>query len=1682
MAWTKLHSILLSSAFDEALGEPEQGAVAYVRCLTPDVVEELAADHSFSPTGWEVHLVSDANVGDLRSITADHAVEIRESKSDPVLLLVDTDRAGAGMDGIYSAAQEIHESGLFKHALRIAYTELKNRLSNKKKESAELAIKKGRGFGGRFNLSPWTEFDFLVRIIDGDRNPGDLLYLLGLWPVKQKTGADLNQRQLDDSRRFVDRLLGSMASGTAPSQRIDGLKLSSDDGIKELNTFLHSTANKPLLQALADLAETPSLWINSLEVEEPDNIKDFELIPWRTQAKRIAGWSGLVEVNPTNPPVLNLNPDADKNSKYAKLEIRWKSTPDNLTANSVEYRVVVKTDMDEELASQVVTHSGKREEKCRFTDNDFSMLNEDALIGATVVVSVIGNDSLGEKGSEDFTIRFGSAIPTAPSSAGRKFRALSEGLIDLADREAVTNLVNSWEGLEITPNEFVSLRTPDHQSIRVNYPPLIRDVDNQWPKETEAIGRWRVKVRGSGARAESLEYVPLSDSLLPETTKQSLWSRVEVVSRRMAKEFASHGGVGQIYDEKSKFFDTIVKEYMLAWAALLEEGDPALSLANTVEIQTLSGRTIGIIVLPSHPLRVAWHVAYDNLVLGAKFMDAASSTDILKEFATLDGSMFPTFLPGLDETSSFVFADTLGFHGVAMVLDNDQEPKAAVAILARAMGENETAETVPTVENQSAQILGNELLKYVEAHETPRILHVHALRPGDGLTVARALGRVHEVLNQESSEDAIGENEEKATPAFVLELYPSNEQRGVAGRFIAEAREKRRSGAGVLAEKDRWMLESISLPAGVNMPRLRWARKAAQEPQSAAHIAIAFDTFESQVVSTSNDTTGRPLFAFGLLSFLDRKYTNSPSPMWIGTPITSTVGEKHPSDRAHTERLVRLEQVVSRCVSLSLGPQFSQPTLKTELLPDKAHNLRELHRLSDWVITIDRNVGIEYFDSPGESDDVYNAYVIDCVPEREDMGSLQMITSTSKFDEVRNLLDKSLDQMGLSQSRRNAAFLLNRLKAVSGRLAMRLTGRNAPTSELIALALSQANCLSADENDNCWTNLRSGFLIPVDDVRDLFPWVGRRSLIEDAVEESSAGNVRPDLIHVSIAPRKGLQFRFIEVKYRRHLRVARSSDLLEGIRRQTQTLRNSWNQWYFNKETSPSFLAVRRAKLARVLRFYADKANRHSLSESQYEILCAEIDRMVEKGGDYSFTEPEGLDRGWIFCPDYSGQKPTLVSPSDWDTKVFLFGPNMLPDSGFRPDLPPGTTGQNENEPIKLGNPGADDDEGVEEDNEPQQTPVSEAEPENVPDSAISEISNNQPADESAPDGNILSLGIDSFTREPVEWSLTIKGNPHLLVAGLPGMGKTTFLLNLCRQMLEVDVRPIIFSYHEDLEESLEKIVPAVRYIDFSGLGFNPLQVIDRQSHLAYLDVAGALRDIFTAIYPELGDIQGEAIRKAIKESFVECGWDNPEANPETLVEPAFGRFVEILRDEPKPDRGLRTLLGRLEELDDYGFFKTNEIEKSMWEGQEPIVIRIHKTQNDNLQKAFASMVFYGLYKDMFRRGIQQRITHVVVFDEAHRAARLKLIPTMAKECRKYGISLVLASQEAKDFNASLFSAIANYLVLRMNEADAKAFMRNVASSDQERMLVDKIKQMDRFKAIYFSEGNRKPSQVDLLP
>ena len=1660
MEWTDLHARLLSEALENVLGTPSPGAIAFVRCLTPNVVEALAEDASFAPLGWQTFRVADGYQSVRRTVAADRAVELREEKGDALLLLVDTDLAGAGMDGVYSAAREVDESSLFLEARRLAGREITKQSSAASRNYAELAVKKARGYGGRFSLSAWTEFDFLCRVAKGDRPAGTYLYLLGMWSIRNEESQ--SPTDLDVSRMFVERLLGPSAASLPPVARIESIRLdrASDAEIGKLERFLSSVDTKPLLVALERLAENEDLWIGNLRTQQTaDEIQSIQWTSWRNQRGSIARWSGLVEPEDANePPAFVLRPDADQSGRYSTLEIRWKVDPPHLEKNAAEYRVTVQTDQGEEIAVREIAHSARKGgEKCRFSNDDFSFLDEDALVPAKVTIEVIGRANIESVESEDFVVRFGEPPESEAGGVGVKVRSVSEGLAELKNREYVSSIASSPStSITIDPKGSIVLRTPVEQgrrrSFRVHRPSLISEVEDQWIESNGQIGKWTVKVRGSGDRDGRAEFEPF----LGDDSEE--WARTVSASRSLAARFAGVGGVGQIYDETAPVF-RVVQEYLRSWTALLDTGDPVLALVNTIEVRSLAGRTIGVIVLPAHPLRVAWHAAYDNLVLHTAFAQEQNAKEIRTELACLDGAMFPTFLPN-PNGGAFVFADTLGFHALGMVPDSDKEPKAAVAILSRALRDEGGEAGALLTGGQSSSLIADEIIKYLKCHDSSRLLHIHALRAGDGHTVARSLGDVHERLSHpinEASDDSDEEND--YAPAFSLDIYPSLEQRGIAGRFISEAREKRRSGAGVLAAEDRWMLESLSLPSGVNIPRLRWAKKELQTPKTAAHLAIAFDTFESKVsIQDEQLQSAEALHAFGLLSFYERRYSSLPSPVWLSSTRLASDGEKHPSRRAHSEMIHRLQEALNKTVTRHLGESSGNPVLKTEISVEKADSLAELHRLCDWVVTLDRNGGVEYFDSPIENRDIYDAYVIDSVPEREDLGCLQLITSTSNLEEVRILLDGTIDQMGMSRSRRNAEFLLEHLKALSGRLAIRLTGHRPPTSELIALAISHANCCRVTERDDCWVSLKEGFLVPVDDVRDLLP-----PLSESTGEDITSA--RPDLIYVTIEPRKGLIFRFIEVKYRRHLRAARSSDIIEQITRQTGALRMRWDRWFGLENQCTSFRAIRRAKLARVLRFYADKAKRHRLPSERHREITNEINRMIGRGGDYQLGRGPRGDLGWIFCPEFSGLQPQKIASDHSDTDIFLFGPGLLPDSGIQEDVnvefrDNSSSFQREvirDEDSEL-NPQSDANEGSSDESSHELDELKSDEVHTVP---------------------AIRLGTDKFTNGSVDWQLRMSGNPHLLIAGLPGMGKTTCLVNICKQMVETNVLPVIFSYHQDIDERLAETIGDIRFVDFDGLGFNPLQVVDRASKMAHLDIAGAMRDIFHAIFPELGDIQMDRIRKAVKESFEEVGW--PSENERTK-DPEFKRFVEILHADENPDRGLRTLLARFGELDDYGFFNAgDDSQGSLWAGENPIVVRIHTTQNENLQRAFAYLVFYGLYKDMFRRGIQSRITHALILDEAHRAARLKLIPSMAKECRKYGISLVLASQEARDFDVSVFSAIANYLVLRSTDSDAKFLVRNVSNSKHERALIDKIKQMDRFNALCFREGKTRPSHIALL-
>lgn len=1623
----------LAQAFHQMLGVGEMGAMAFTRCFRRSKVIELCSDNEFGVPGWKVFGIvsaSDAAAAN-RLIPADRAVDHRESKADPALLLVDVEGAGAGMDGIYSAAREINERELFASAVELAKKSIKDKAL--RLFCAE-AVKVARRVGRHNTIAPSSEYEFYCRCANDPLSAGAAVAALGLWPIHFVTKVDSGA--CTTSARLVEKCLLAAPSLSSPA-RVEGLMLrnATEDQLKTLTTFLQEVASVWWKEAVARLENHPQLWLNNIHPGFLDQrIECIEMDPWKRKGSdKLYAWSGLRNTEHGLEALINKDPQSPR--ERSKIEIRWHARPDSLAKGAVEYRVkLVYGQGDDELIEQAVMHTGPGVQRAVFTETDFEQFEGSEKFECHAIIEAVTKDSdIRSDPTETFILHFGQPDKVPTSSAGIIERSFAEGMIAAEEESTFLETASDRVSFNEDKNHYVNARIKGSidagsgRVVRVYRPPLLREVETQWTARNGAIGRWSVQARADGSIVGAPEFHEIVRTDCPNDA----WESVVRASERLC-EYATvgHGFVSLVYADNK-----LADKYVTTWQDALEAGNAELALANTIEVRTLSGATIGLIVLPSHPVRVAWHSAYDAFVRFARYQEQLRRRNVTTAVRTLDGSLFPWCLPGLSGGQHFVFGDMLGFHAVAMVLDTDREPKAAIAQMARVFG---IGDAVASSSLGTADILSKEIDRYFELHRGYETLHINGLRSGDAIILCRALGK-----RFEGEEFDYGARDRVS---FILELYPSDQQKAVAGRFLTRASERRRSGAGHIPREDRWMFQSYTSKNAIPVPTLRWAKRAQEIPASnaAAHLSVAFDASETRIEALSLTDIGnhpRPFEVFGLSAPIERRFRFHPEPNWIAFYPPELRGTKHPAAPGLTDRLHRIQRAVHCAVVRHLGHEQNWwPILKTVLRPEQQELFERLHQISDWVISVDRNAGIEYFDSPRDAENVFDHYVIDCVPERNDLSAFQLVTSTANFEEVMGLLEGALAEMGLSTSRANCEFLLRQLKALSGRMAMRLAGHSAAAGELIALALVFSNCLEAGPTSR-WPQLQNGFLVPLDDVPELL----RRS------DDGGDTNCRGDLLFISIPKRgSGLQFQAIEVKYRRHLRSARDPSLCRYITEQTESTMNRFVKQYFSSantaaQPSESELAPRRAQLARVLRFYLEKAKRHYLVEPMYERLGSEIDLMLQQGGKYSASLASSGNCGFVFCPEFQPVEAESIHSSE-QTEIVLFGPARIPDTTIRASFARPTRSM---EPFEKANVAADVSELLSDASKPAEPSVS----------ALRQ-------------SHAVLLGTADDIEAPVYWELGIRTNPHLMVVGLPGMGKTSALVNICTQLARSEITPIVFSYHEDIDDRLARRLGVLKTIDYDGLGFNPMYV-SRQQPNAYIDNAGMIRDIFGSIFPDLGDLQLESIREAVKQAYRDHGWNGTAIGTST---PPF----QLVYDNLKASRRDQRLLMRLNELDDYGFFSAAGTAPSPLTIADPTIIRIHSTQNENLQNAFVSFVLHHIYQSMFARGEQQRLRHALIVDEAHRASRLKLIPTLAKECRKYGIMLIIASQEARDFQPALFSAIGNYLVLRVTDQDAKVLGNQSGNSRNKAKIIDQLKEMRKYHALFFNVDTRRPQHLAL--
>ena len=265
------------------------------------------------------------------------------------------------------------------------------------------------------------------------------------------------------------------------------------------------------------------------------------------------------------------------------------------------------------------------------------------------------------------------------------------------------------------------------------------------------------------------------------------------------------------------------------------------------------------------------------------------------------------------------------------------------------------------------------------------------------------------------------------------------------------------------------------------------------------------------------------------------------------------------------------------------------PQLKEELLPGTVVSIMTaektllslIHDYSDWVITFDKNIGPDFFDSKNETGE--NPYLLDYVPSRELNGISSFLTTKPEI-EAYAFLRPYLQRIGLGNicAPDSLLLLLEDIRTISGSLLLQAISTNNRAFEVIGMALTKRMLEKKGY-------LNNAFLIPLDLHKDLF------ALKEQDTKE------RADLMIVQCDPKsKELHFDVVEIKCRASLAGEEElfAKISDQINHSIEAFRNHF-EFSENSEDDRLDRQVKCIELRTLLEFYIKRAVRFGqLSES----------------------------------------------------------------------------------------------------------------------------------------------------------------------------------------------------------------------------------------------------------------------------------------------------------------------------------------------------------------------------------------------------------------------------------------------------------------------------------------------------
>lgn len=331
----------------------------------------------------------------------------------------------------------------------------------------------------------------------------------------------------------------------------------------------------------------------------------------------------------------------------------------------------------------------------------------------------------------------------------------------------------------------------------------------------------------------------------------------------------------------------------------------------------------------------------------------------------------------------------------------------------------------------------------------------------------------------------------------------------------------------------------------------------------------------------------------------------------------------------------------------------------------------------------------------------------------------------------------------------------------------------------------------------------------------------------------------------------------------------------------------------------------------------------------------------------------------------------------------------------------------------------------------------------------------------------VVKLGSDRSGHEIIWRPLKPEkrlNNSHCVILGSSGSGKTQTIKVFVSELAKQGLVPILLDFKDDFVDlDFRQAVGAEFYDAMEGLPFNPLrpEVDPLNNSIHVVKQAMALSGIFKKVFG-LGDQQENHLRQAIYSAFESVGVQKLDKKLGPSGEaPSFGSVFEFLEET-----GDQQLLNRISPIFELALFDSSSrtLENVF---NTPSIIRLTQLPNEEIKKAVAELVLRSLYNLLLTKGHSNKLKWVIVVDEAHKIANLDSLRILLKEARAFGVSIILSSQEAKDFDDSVFANSGTIITMKLSETkDSERVAMLLGGSSVRAELGQKLRSLHTFDAM----------------